>query len=98
MLKVWIGANAKINPAQRDRKSTRLNSSHGYISYAVFCLKKKNKGHHRSAIVNLRSEYQIWEKPPEAAPKSVNQRPTAQHRIHDRQQINQKMRVRRHHA
>src|SRR2546429_6668527 len=31
-------------PAQlalRDRKSTRLNSSHGYISYAVFCLKKK---------------------------------------------------------
>src|SRR2546422_3928448 len=27
---------------QGDRKSTRLNSSHGYISYAVFCLKKKN--------------------------------------------------------
>src|SRR3989449_7994324 len=27
--------------ATRDRKSTRLNSSHGYISYAVFCLKKK---------------------------------------------------------
>src|SRR2546422_6709738 len=27
----------------RDRKSTRLNSSHGYISYAVFCLKKKNR-------------------------------------------------------
>src|SRR5205809_6245651 len=26
-----------------DRKSTRLNSSHGYISYAVFCLKKKNE-------------------------------------------------------
>src|SRR2546429_7091045 len=31
----------------RDRKSTRLNSSHGYISYAVFCLKKK-KGLHSS--------------------------------------------------
>src|SRR2546429_6620066 len=31
-----------------DRKSTRLNSSHGYISYAVFCLKKKkNKTHIR---------------------------------------------------
>src|SRR2546429_7792575 len=30
----------------RDRKSTRLNSSHGYISYAVFCLKKKNTRHH----------------------------------------------------
>src|SRR5687768_17627628 len=29
--------------AQQDRKSTRLNSSHGYISYAVFCLKKKKK-------------------------------------------------------
>src|SRR2546429_6216272 len=28
-------------PSSRDRKSTRLNSSHGYISYAVFCLKKK---------------------------------------------------------
>src|SRR3989449_5522483 len=28
---------------QVDRKSTRLNSSHGYISYAVFCLKKKKK-------------------------------------------------------
>src|SRR2546422_7945991 len=36
-------------PAGSDRKSTRLNSSHGYISYAVFCLKKKNPGspHHR---------------------------------------------------
>src|SRR2546422_6834562 len=35
----------RIRPATRsgDRKSTRLNSSHGYISYAVFCLKKKKK-------------------------------------------------------
>src|SRR2546422_5591259 len=30
-------------PEILDRKSTRLNSSHGYISYAVFCLKKKKK-------------------------------------------------------
>src|SRR2546429_832628 len=30
-----------IQTCWRDRKSTRLNSSHGYISYAVFCLKKK---------------------------------------------------------
>src|SRR5205809_8037387 len=30
----------------QDRKSTRLNSSHGYISYAVFCLKKKKKELH----------------------------------------------------
>src|SRR2546422_6893918 len=33
---------APIYARTRDRKSTRLNSSHGYISYAVFCLKKKN--------------------------------------------------------
>src|SRR2546422_3926789 len=34
-------------PEQQDRKSTRLNSSHGYISYAVFCLKKKNEHRER---------------------------------------------------
>src|SRR2546422_4166810 len=32
-----------LRSPQEDRKSTRLNSSHGYISYAVFCLKKKKK-------------------------------------------------------
>src|SRR2546422_7767647 len=32
-----------LKTASLDRKSTRLNSSHGYISYAVFCLKKKKK-------------------------------------------------------
>src|SRR5256884_740294 len=37
---------------QQDRKSTRLNSSHGYISYAVFCLKKKK------TIQSLRSTFQ----------------------------------------
>src|SRR2546422_3279059 len=35
-------ARSKRHPF-RDRKSTRLNSSHGYISYAVFCLKKKKQ-------------------------------------------------------
>src|SRR2546429_5723020 len=35
-----VGAHAAVFSAQ-DRKSTRLNSSHGYISYAVFCLNKK---------------------------------------------------------
>src|SRR3989449_4363370 len=39
--KVLKGANASTG-CSIDRKSTRLNSSHGYISYAVFCLKKKN--------------------------------------------------------
>src|SRR2546422_8373550 len=33
--------DARRAARERDRKSTRLNSSHGYISYAVFCLKKK---------------------------------------------------------
>src|SRR3989449_6875785 len=40
-------AEERARPQRRadrvDRKSTRLNSSHGYISYAVFCLKKKKK-------------------------------------------------------
>src|SRR2546429_4819933 len=36
---------ASCPTAARDRKSTRLNSSHGYISYAVFCLKKKTHDH-----------------------------------------------------
>src|SRR2546429_6054472 len=35
-----------------DRKSTRLNSSHGYISYAVFCLQKKNR--HQPTLVTYR--------------------------------------------
>src|SRR2546422_3953824 len=39
-------------PPPPDRKSTRLNSSHGYISYAVFCLKKKKnkRQNHRRQI------------------------------------------------
>src|SRR2546422_4332812 len=54
---LWLGGAVARNPVvnlrrkaddvrtdviDQDRKSTRLNSSHGYISYAVFCLKKKN--------------------------------------------------------
>src|SRR2546427_8382728 len=35
-------------PAVRDRKSTRLNSSHSQISYAVFCLKKKKNNMHKT--------------------------------------------------
>src|SRR2546422_5225310 len=38
----------------KDRKSTRLNSSHGYISYAVFCLKKKKKNKNN---IDLRSRH-----------------------------------------
>src|SRR3712207_7979086 len=35
----------RVHPDDQDRKSTRLNSSHANISYAVFCLKKKKKTH-----------------------------------------------------
>src|SRR5256885_7094892 len=42
------GADIVVGTTQRDRKSTRLNSSHLVISYAVFCLKKKKIMHQRS--------------------------------------------------
>src|SRR5688500_19688630 len=38
-----VGAELLVRAGSRDRKSTRLNSSHLVISYAVFCLKKKNR-------------------------------------------------------
>src|SRR2546427_7517294 len=45
LILVWTGPlrrrTSALNAAGRDRKSTRLNSSHSQISYAVFCLKKK---------------------------------------------------------
>src|SRR2546422_3379534 len=44
-----------------DRKSTRLNSSHGYISYAVFCLKKKKK-----TVEILKSQRQLTRKEQES--------------------------------
>src|SRR2546422_4207646 len=40
-----------------DRKSTRLNSSHGYISYAVFCLKKKKKKKKQGIQMYQQMEY-----------------------------------------
>src|SRR3712207_7661634 len=39
----WVTSVAFSRDSTRDRKSTRLNSSHANISYAVFCLKKKKK-------------------------------------------------------
>src|SRR5256885_12850255 len=51
------GAAAKANRLEDlDRKSTRLNSSHLVISYAVFCLKKKKNNNHDRATLQLRSE------------------------------------------
>src|SRR5947209_13600319 len=46
------GASFRTSPWMRDRKSTRLNSSHANISYAVFCLKKKtNRGDIRESCI-----------------------------------------------
>src|SRR2546430_8462916 len=49
-LRESLKGRARFRPARRDedRKSTRLNSSHSQISYAVFCLKKKNKQYTRA--------------------------------------------------
>src|SRR2546429_2656327 len=51
------GAVPRIRRKQalEDRKSTRLNSSHGYISYAVFCLKKKKTNYNRVCVMWLRA-------------------------------------------
>src|SRR2546430_7445270 len=48
-------ARSKNNARSRDRKSTRLNSSHSQISYAVFCLKKKKNALREAALLNLHS-------------------------------------------
>src|SRR5256884_6326134 len=42
-----------LDDEQVDRKSTRLNSSHGYISYAVFCLKKKKLSDYSVVVIAL---------------------------------------------
>src|SRR2546429_6576912 len=48
---VFASSRVAAHALTRDRKSTRLNSSHGYISYAVFCLKKKKTTtKHRSSV------------------------------------------------
>src|SRR2546429_1292496 len=51
------GKAGGCNRSDGDRKSTRLNSRHGYISYAVFCLKKKGD-HRRRPTVTARREFQ----------------------------------------
>src|SRR2546430_2810439 len=50
-------AQAHLRP--RDRKSTRLNSSHSQISYAVFCLKKKKKKKKRNICIKIRTRHGI---------------------------------------
>src|SRR5690348_18030320 len=50
---VAIVETRPMSRRKRDRKSTRLNSSHPSISYAVFCLKKKKKTKHTSSKANI---------------------------------------------
>src|SRR5947207_8400534 len=65
--------NATGCPELRDRKSTRLNSSHTVISYAVFCLKKKKKRHSLGEIAERERD------PPLAARRAIHdaRQPTA---------------------
>src|SRR2546430_12975275 len=49
----WCLLWPRRRPPRRDRKSTRLNSSHSQISYAVFCLKKKKYTPHRTALPRI---------------------------------------------
>src|SRR5438270_2117311 len=67
LFRSWQGdAGAAVDAALRergepaviitDRKSTRLNSSHSQISYAVFCLKKKNQRDHGGPAASRRSD------------------------------------------
>src|SRR2546430_8163483 len=46
----------QVGALQQDRKSTRLNSSHSQISYAVFCLKKKKKKNNKDKLDNTKIE------------------------------------------
>src|SRR2546430_7071710 len=58
---------------EQDRKSTRLNSSHSQISYAVFCFKKKKK--HNQAVQSQRTL------------AALHQTPTSLHSLTDRRRI-----------
>src|SRR2546422_8256782 len=56
---VLLLAQVEGQASKRDRKSTRLNSSHGYISYAVFCLKKKKKKNHTNTYRDTQIRNQL---------------------------------------
>src|SRR5256884_2170678 len=61
MATIWSAPNgSRTLTGKRDRKSTRLNSSHGYISYAVFCLKKKNNSLDSRFTVNGTIVHEHW--------------------------------------
>src|SRR5207247_10111037 len=50
-------------PGQQDRKSTRLNSSHEWISYAVFCLKKKTKPKKKQVTATKSGSQRLYARP-----------------------------------
>src|SRR3712207_4202403 len=56
-IREWLENHPRVKqvfiPVGADRKSTRLNSSHANISYAVFCLKKKKKLYYNTTVRNL---------------------------------------------
>src|SRR3712207_7260924 len=54
--RMWPTTSRPIATPRRDRKSTRLNSSHANISYAVFCLKKKNSNAIEHRLAELSHE------------------------------------------
>src|SRR5256885_4113628 len=58
-LQLELGHGDEGRATPQDRKSTRLNSSHLVISYAVFCLKKKKTHHLRLRAVHLRADGQV---------------------------------------
>src|SRR2546430_3477919 len=55
-VKALAGGKAALPVTRKDRKSTRLNSSHSQISYAVFCLKKKKTIHQAIAPRHVHTE------------------------------------------
>src|SRR5258707_3937838 len=80
------GRKTKIHIRCRDRKSTRLNSSHANISYAVFCLKNKNEHNHKNKTRNYGAcliKRRVTLQPARAgAPHSIEASPVQ--RSHDR--------------
>src|SRR5205809_5977545 len=58
-LLLFFENNLDGDPGLVDRKSTRLNSSHGYISYAVFCLKKKKKKNEDNSLKRVNTPYTL---------------------------------------
>src|SRR5258708_14120127 len=58
-LAVTTATRSETLPALTDRKSTRLNSSHQIISYAVFCLKKKKNMSNTYTTCNAKTQYRL---------------------------------------